>query len=396
MLSGHDIVYFGNDWHADNRTSSHHVADILRRTNRVLYVEVSGARAPRAAARDLRRVATKLVKLFQRPREVSDRFYVQSLLLVPFRRWPLVAALNRVLALGTIRRSMRILGMKAPISWILTPEAGFVAGHLGEKLVVHFCHDDYANMPRVDYDSMWRLHRQLIDRADVLIAVSQSLAERIAVDGKPILVSPHGVDVRHFGLAMSPDTPIPSDAAHLRRPIVIFIGLVEEWVDTGLLAHIARSRPDWTLLIVGRVAVSDRSWMELPNVHCLGPRPYAELPGYLKAAQVAIMPYHINQQTLHSNPLKLREYLAAGLPVVSVPVPEVERYSPPVLLGRDPQHFVSCIQQALDQDTPEQRQARFGRVANESWEQRVERLSAFTEQILAEVEGRENIECRRA
>src|SRR5262249_39293502 len=137
----------------------------------------------------------------------------------------------------------------------------------------------------------------------------------------------HGVDVAHFSRALDPALAPPADAAGLGRPVIGFFGLLAEWIDLGLLAGIARARPQWTLLLIGKANVDTSALRALPNVRLLGQKPYATLPAYCRAFDVGVIPFRVDELTVRANPLKLREYLAAGLPVVSTDLPEVRKYA---------------------------------------------------------------------
>jgi len=137
------------------------------------------------------------------------------------------------------------------------------------------------------------------------------------------------------------------------------------------LEHLGRARPDWTFLVVGHVSTDARRISSLGNFVFVGPQPYESLPGWAKAFDVAIIPYRMNQQVRNANPLKLREYLATGKPVVSVPTPEVERFSPHVLIASGPDAFLAAVEQAIQDTDAGRRMARMASVQSMSWDARV-------------------------
>ena len=150
-----------------------------------------------------------------------------------------------------------------------------------------------------------------------------------------------------------------------------FHGLIADWVDVELLAHVAKSFPGGSLALVGKTTTDVSRLQRLPNVHLLGRKPYAELPAYCKGFDVALNPFRINELTLNSNPLKVREYLAAGLPVVSTPVPEVVRLKH-CRIASGPYEFTREVERALDDPGPSP--ARSELVRDESWESKVDEL----------------------
>jgi hypothetical protein len=110
---------------------------------------------------------------------------------------------------------------------------------------------------------------------------------------------------------------------------------------------------------------------ELPNVHLLGRRPHHQLPAYCKGMSVALIPHRLNDLTVHMNPIKLREYLSAGLPVVSVALPEVQPYARYCRIARDYDQFERCVEDALRTDSPQARRERSDAMRSETWDRRV-------------------------
>ena len=171
------------------------------------------------------------------------------------------------------------------------------------------------------------LERQLIRKADLVIVSSEKLrATKSAYNPGTVLVR-HGVALDHFREALLPGTRVPDDIAALPRPILGYFGLMaEDWIDIDLMAHVARHFSSGSMVLLGKVTtdLSPALRHHPSNVHVLGRKPFADLPSYCKGFDVAINPFPLNEVTLNSNPLKVREYLAAGLPVVSTRIPEVE------------------------------------------------------------------------
>src|SRR5207253_6580127 len=165
--------------------------------------------------------------------------------------------------------------------------------------------------------------------------------------------------------------------AGLARPVIGFFGLLAEWIDLELLAAIARRRPHWTLLLLGKATVDTGALRALPNVRLLGQKPYAALRAYCRAFDVGLIPFRIDELTVKANPLKLREYLAAGLPVVSTDLPEVRKYGNVVRLASDPTAFVREIELSLRERGGAFGTTRVDAMKAESWEARVEELSGL-------------------
>ena len=181
---------------------------------------------------------------------------------------------------------------------------------------------------------------------------------------------------------LDPATAIPDDLRGLRRPVVGFFGQLADWVDLELVRALARARPEWSFALVGRATTDLEPLRGLPNVHLLGPKPYSVLPNYCRGFDVGIIPFRTNELTVRANPLKLREYLAAGLPVVATPLPEVARYDGLVYVADGPDAYLTQIEAALRESSSEAARRRIDAMQKEGWDARVEQISAIVTQHL--------------
>ncbi|MGC4113834.1 MAG: glycosyltransferase [Myxococcales bacterium] len=369
-LVGRDIVCFSNDWDGDPLSKTH-LMRLLARDNRILWVNSLGNRAPGATAHDARRMVRKAWKALSGVREVEPNLFVLSPLAVPVFGSESVAAVNRVALKLQVRRAMRSLRFLHPVVWAFLPAAQWVARSLEPDLLVYHCVDEFSAFSDAPGQAIAQLEAKLAREADLVIVSAQRLYEsKRALDERTVLVR-HGVDHRHFARALDRDTPLPEEVAGLPRPVLGFFGLVADWVDVELLEAVAKDHPAGSLVIVGRVRCDVSRLRRLPNVHLLGPKPYATLPGYAKAFDVALLPFRVNELTLNANPLKVREYLAAGLPVVSTAIPEVEQLGQ-CLVAHDTPEFLAQVRRALR--VPGRRQARSDRIRPESWDAKIEEI----------------------
>jgi glycosyltransferase involved in cell wall biosynthesis len=391
MLQGHDIVCFANDWR-QARVDRHHIMEILARHNRILWINSIGLRRPTASAADLGKVRNKLAWFLRGVERVRENIWVISPLALPFHGHRTADGINRALLVLQLRFFMNKLGFRRSILWTFLPNVAGVVGKLGEKLSVYSLTDDFPEFTGVDREGIVRQERELIRRCDLTVASARRLAEKKALPGRPIPVVPHGVQYRHFrkALGMGPND-WPEDIRGVSRPVVGFFGEISDWIDNGLMAGIAKARPDWSLVLLGRKAPEADDLgglLTLPNVRWLGEKPFEELPAYCAAFDVALIPMKVNELTLSVNPLKLREYLAAGVPVVSAPLPEVRAYGDAVRFASTAGEYVREIGSLLKLDRGSLAPRLSARVAGESWEARVEEFSVLIEGKLS-VKGEE-------
>jgi glycosyltransferase involved in cell wall biosynthesis len=378
------ILYFGNVWASENRTSSHHVARWLARHHRVIYVECPGLRAPKATGRDFRKLFATLRRGLAGPRPQPEGLSVLTLLQIPLHRFAWVRRLNSELIRLRIRWLLWRLGVRDPISWFVIPHLASVVGRLGERLAVYYCTDDYSSFPDVEAAAVRAMDDETARRADIVFVTSETLRPGKELLNRDVHVAPHGVDAAHFGRAQDPALPVPEDAARLPRPIVGFFGLIERWIDLETVGWLAEQRPEWTFLMIGRVAVPDAEVPRRPNIVYLGRRPYESLPAYGKAFTVALIPYVLNSQVLHANPLKLREYLAMGKPIVSVSTPEIDKFAAYVRIGRTREEMLAHLDEAVAHGlTPAQVEAQTALAATMTWDANTRRVLERVEERLA-------------
>jgi glycosyltransferase involved in cell wall biosynthesis len=274
---------------------------------------------------------------------------------------------------------MKQIGFESSLLWFTVPHPGHFLGRLGEDFGVYYCIDNYAALPDVNTDQVAALDDDLTRRADLVFVCSSALLESRTRLNPNTVYSPHGVDTELFGRAQA-DLPPVEAVRTLRRPIIGLHGLIDDRLDLELVTEIARARPDWTMLLIGRVATDVSALRQLSNVVFAGAVPYETLPDWARAYDAAIMPYRPGPFAENANPLKLREYLACGKPLVSVPMPAVEPFGQYVPTASSPTDFIACIERALLTDSPEARQARMNAIQHMSWDARVAEVLAAVEQ----------------
>ena len=372
-LRGRDLVVFSNDWDGDP-LSKVHIMRILSRDNRVLWVNSIGNRAPKANTHDLRRIWKKLSSFTEGLREVEPNLFVLAPLAIPFYGSEAVRTANRELLRVQVKRAMKQLRFQRAISWSFLPASAPVSGTLGEEFVVYHCVDEFSAFSDTNGRHIAELEERLLRKADLVITSAERLRENKAkVNPRTVLVR-HGVDFQHFVKACEAGTAIPEDIANLPKPIIGFFGLVADWVDQEAIIATAKAHPEGSAVIIGKVAPDcDVSALKaVPNIHLLGRKTYASLPGYCRAFDVALMPFTVNELTLNANPLKVREYLAAGLPVVSTDIPEVRKVGL-CKMATSTEDFVRKVGECLAEGPGPSRE-RAERIFHESWDARVEEI----------------------
>jgi glycosyltransferase involved in cell wall biosynthesis len=381
-LAGRDVVCVGfNDWDNEIWTNQHHLMSRLAAAgNRVLFIESLGLRRPDlGSGRDVRRIVRRLRRGLRPPRRV-DGVTVLSPLVLPLHSSAPVRALNARLLRGSTWLAARRMRMRAPVLWGYVPQAEVLLGTLSPALVIYHCVDDIAAQEGIDAGSFNAAERRFAARADLVIASSPPLADRMRTMSAHVMYAPNVADTEHFSTALDPG-PVDPALAALPEPRIVFVGAIAaKKLDFDLLGALARARPDWTFALVGPVGLGDpdtnvSALAVHANVHLLGARPQARLPEVLRGAGMGLIPYRRSRLTESIFPMKVYEYLAAGLGVVASGVPALENVSG-VTLVDGVEQALSAIERALLEDSPALRRARSDGARRYSWEARLDEIAA--------------------
>ncbi len=376
MIEGNDIICFSNDWEADPLSKKHIILRLAKK-NRILWVNGVGNRNPTASARDIKRIFRKLGQFLHGCRPVAENINVFTPIVIPFHGSRLARWINPRFYRWSIRRACRQLRFENPITWTYAPSCADVAGTLGERYIVYHCVDEFSQFTGADKAGIAAMEQKLLDKADVVIVSSEALLKSKSRQNPNTFLVTHGVDYDHFAKACLSETEPAKECAHFKGPVIGFFGLVADWVDLEVIRHLAVERPDWSLLLIGEVQADISRLRDLPNVHIIGRRDYKSLPGYAKLFDVAILPFVVNELTLAANPLKVREYLAAGLPVVATPLPEVKRLGRLIRVATTGDEFLGAIQKFLLEGRRGPSIEASRAMRSESWDAKVEELSSI-------------------
>lgn len=285
-----------------------------------------------------------------------------------------------------------IAGEPGPfVRWYYTPMMLPFSRHLDAACTVYDCMDELANF-RFAPKELLGLEQELFGAADVVFTGGYSLYEAKRDRHPNIHPFPSSVDRAHFLRARAVDSE-PDDQVMLRRPRFGFYGVIDERMDLDLLARLADSHPEWSIVILGPVVKIDP--VELPvraNLHYLGGKDYDQLPVYLGGWDVALMPFAINESTRFISPTKTPEYLAGGRPVVSTAITDVIRHYSDldaVFIAEDADSFITGCEQALQlaRGDDEWLKDVDAKLANLSWDTTYARMAGLVREAIAAPEA---------
>jgi len=375
VIRDRNIVCIASSWF-DHPTSKHHVMRTLARQNHVLWVNYHASRRPQLSTRDGRLLWQRLRRVASGVQRVLPNLDVLSPLLIPMPEVPWARWLNGLALARQIRAALRKLPSRPVQLWLFTPDIPELPPRLITERVVYYCVDDFAAFSGFNTALVERLERQTIAASDVVITTSAKLFnERQSLHPRVYLV-PHGVDFAHFACVPHlPESAIPADLRRIKRPVFGYMGIVSDYVDLELLVQAARRRPDWSFVLLGDTRCDLGILQSAPNVHWLKGRPYEQLPAYCRGFDVGLIPFRQNRLVQAVNPIKLREYLAAGMPVVSASMDMVRGYGPAVQLADTLSEFLTACEAALQIAGDGRPEARQELVRADGWDARVDYLS---------------------
>lgn len=394
ILSGEDIICLAHEpWHGPWKTYQQ-IMTILARSNRVLYIGPPSSLRERIEA-VLRRA--RRLPVIERAAANLFVYHEPSLLAKANHNRALSRPFGRaasLLRLEHVRRVARRMGFQSPLLWVFDPMQADVVGTFREKFVIYHVLDNYVELFVPEATTLRAAaaanHKKMLELADVVFAVSQTLCEECLASNLNSFLLPNGVNYESFRAAMSSDI-VPDDLRGIPRPIIGYVGAIQSYMDFSLLTQVSAEHPEWSLVLVGPEELgSHRSKLDellaRPNAHYLGLKPVEEVPHYIKSCDVCIMPHRIDDLTVPADMIKVYEYLACGRPVVSMDIPSVRRFKPLVKVAEDTREFVNHVNSSL-REGPGWGEVRMAIAQQHTWQRRVEALSAVIRERLSSHDG---------
>jgi UDP-galactopyranose mutase len=304
----------------------------------------------------------------------------------PQEEWlPRVSGRNKEIIRELVEPFLREGNWTGGVRWHYAPMAIYMRDLTGDTTVVYDCMDELSAFKGAPPELV-ECERRLMDEADVMFTGGLSMW----LNKKQHHANCHrfdsGVDVEHFQAATRANTPLPDDARDLPHPVIGYYGVIDERMDYPAIRALSEAFPEGTILMVGPVTKVDPAELpRAPNIRYTGQRTYDQLPGYLKAFDVALVPFADNEATRFLSPTKTLEYFAGLKPVVSSPVKDVvENYADIVRLARTPEEYVQAVRAALSEDNSERARRGLEKAREKTWDAIVSEMKG----LLTEAETR--------
>lgn len=366
------IVCFGGvDWWYHNR--GHYDLQMMREFSRdypVLYVNSIGMRnpSPGEGSMFLKRLVRKGKSVVRGVKQVNEQFWVYSPPTFPRLR---KHAWGRNLLARQVRHAARKLGMRNPLLWVAVPTAAECVPQIPHAHLVYQRTDRFEAFPGVDHDAIVKFDEYLKQQADVTLYCSSLLYEEELAGCRKAAFVDHGVDYDRFADANATRED-PADVRDIASPRIGFVGSIDSHTfDPPLFLEVAKRLPDHQFVLVGGCSLP-QDWCTLSNVHLLGQKPYEQVASYMAACDVLIMPWNKSNWIKACNPVKLKEYLAVGRPIVSTSFYELKHYTQCVSVAENADDFADAIVQAVNSGITPAEQQQWAR--EHTWTRKAERV----------------------
>jgi glycosyltransferase involved in cell wall biosynthesis len=350
-LTNWQWIVFGEDW-GRHPSSTQHLMKCMAVNHQLYWVNSIGLRRPKLS--DSKRILEKCKQLknatnndFNQggPTLKNDVQPLATLapIAIPWPGCQVAYVINRLLLTYQTRS---LLGKneiedKVPrILWLSLPTARCVIGALEEDVVAYYAGDDFSALNGVDHKQVRGEEIALVAEADIIFAASEVIAQQYPQEKTYVL--PHGVDLVHFSSSHKrPENYPKSDL------VVGYYGSITTWLDFELITFLAQSRPDVMFLFIGKIEIVNCEFFKASNLIHLPDMPHEQLIQYAANWQVSLIPFVDNEQIRACNPLKLREYLAIGQPIVSTRYPAVLPFADCIYVADDKYEMLAQLNQAL-------------------------------------------------
>lgn len=379
------LCFGGVDWWYHNRAHSE-IQIMCQLSNHipVVFVNSLGMRTPRpgVSTQPWGRILRKLRSMTKGLRKVAPMMWVFSPLMLPPTSKLWLRKINACLIAVQIRLVLKIVGIRRWFTWVTVPTAYDVLEALPRSVTIFNRSDAFSKFHEVNEQFIKSCEEKLLKNSDMTLYVNRKLmAEDIGPEDHKYYLG-HGVDYGRFASASGNGKSVHPDLASLKHPIVGYFGAIDDYAtDLKLFKLAAQSLPEMSFVLIGLSTVDISDIISLPNVHYFGFRAYAEIPKFGAGFDVGIMPWFQNEWIEYCNPIKLKEYLALGIPIVTMPIPQTDEYPGLLSVATTPQGFVEAIRTSLATNDERSKLLRQKAVEKDSWSCKATEVLKLVEKI---------------
>lgn len=396
MIKNEDIICISSiDWDFIWQGHQEIMSTFARNGNRVLFIENTGVRKP--TMKDIFRLKKRItnwLKSIKGFRKEADNLFIYSPVALPFPYSKFASCINRRLLIEPLKRWMKAMSFRDPIVWTFLPTSialDMIDEFDDRKLLVYYNIADFdalSDNPK----KLKKAEEALIKKCDIIFAQGKAIADKCGKFNSNVHIFPFGVNIEVFEDFLSRSLrPELKDLKGVRRPIIGYVGGIHKHVDIPLINYMAKSHPEWSIVLIGPRQVDTQEMEAAPNIFTLGKKRFEELPAYIDRFDVCTIPYLVSEYTRTVYPTKLNEYFIMGKPVVSTALPEVEALNEEnnniTSIAKTHKEFVQLVEKALAPDTAKALSDRLAMARKNSWSERIEQMSSFMEEAIERKKG---------
>lgn len=341
------FIVFAEDW-GRHPSSTQHLFKELAKNNQIIWINSIGMRKPKFKLNDFKRVFDKVLQIFNRANSkannnIPHNMQVFKLPILPWHDNALIRAFNK----RVFAKYLKDMRTQEPITyWLSVPIAEYLITLKTTDKLIYYCGDDFNALAGVDAKMVAPFERSLINKADLIYVISHLLENKMPAHKTKMLT--HGVD---FDLFSSKVAKAP-EISEINELIIGFYGSINAWLDIALITTLAASRPQYKIVLIGNLTTPIPQLLQFKNVMHIPAVSHDRLVEFSSHWNVSILPFVNNQQIRACDPLKLKEYLAVGKPIVSTKFPAVEKFQSHVFIAKTQSEFITHIDKAIKLDKP--------------------------------------------
>jgi len=375
------IIFSTQPWNDSHWTNKQHIAHRLSQKHEVIYYFDETSLIGR-----IKEFFTppfsrnKFHKLYQKKNPNLHIFQPYSLL--PSRFSIMLFKITKRINLLLLQKLLNQLNFEEPILWFYEPTAVYYLDKIDYSFSLYDCVDEYQtlfNAGNKKYlDKIAKDETRLLKNTDLVITTSRPLYKKKKKYNSNTHYIHNVGEASLFKKANSEDINIHPDIQNIPAPIVGYHGALSYYkVDFDLIYFISNSKPDWSIVLIGDYIDIDKPTLnklsQAENIYLLGKKEYRKLPQFIKAFEVCIIPYLINQYTTYCFPLKFFEYMATGKPIVTTALPSLEEYKEYIEYSQDKKEFLKYLENIIASDKSFS-QSRVNLAQNFTWESRLKKI----------------------
>lgn len=385
MKNENIIIIYGPPWDQAAKLSKHHFTRLWSKNNRVLYVE-----SPINTFSFFTRFK-EAISFWKRYKsgykEVSKNLWVTTFFyLLPFRGSKyffgneMINRINQYFVKNKLQKQISELKFDNSVLIVASAHINPILNKFNFKKIIYHCSDDYTVIPTFP-KSFPIIEQKLIKKCDLVVTTADELMNAKSTFNQNTISIPNGANVKHFSSAQNLKTIISEDMNKFKKPTVGYIGSIFQWLDIEWIDFAAKNLPQYEFIFIGPIQIDISNLMMKKNIHFLGPKPYKDLPKYIKAFNVAVIPFVIDGVTLKASPIKFYEYLSSGIPIVSTELPDLLTFKDHVYLVKNKEDYIHCIKESINNDSISSMNVRMEIAKKYSWEYRFQTLNHHIEKI---------------